>query len=262
MFWHDGKPLQTEATAPLSITDIGVTFGASVFTTLRIYEQNLDHPLTQWKAHCDRIAHSLRAFSWTQPNWPAIRQGCKYLQAEYPILRITIFPDGREWITGRSLPGDLTQNQTDGITAWCAPASYARSLPTHKTGNYLACYLARSEAQKQQAQEAILTDPQGGWLETATGNLWGWDGAQWWTPNDERCLPGLMSYTLRQILLTAGQCAILRSWDNQQPKKFEAIAYSNCVVGLIPIHTVIYGNSRLEYDPHHPRLKALQSQIA
>ena len=45
----------------------------------------------------------------------------------------------------------------------------------HKTGNYLACWLAKNAgAKKVGAQEAILTSDQGEWLETSTGNLWGW----------------------------------------------------------------------------------------
>lgn len=262
MFWYDGELTRTERTSPHKPSDeAAFKFGATVFTTLRVYGQDLAHELTQWEAHCDRLAHSIQTFGWVSPDWASIRDGCEHLKSHYPVLRITVFPDGREWITGRSLPKNLLQKTEKGITCWLAPPTYGRSLPTHKTGNYLACWLARCEAQKQGAEEAILTSPEGHWLETSTGNLWGWADQRWWTPNYQRCLPGIMSTYLRKILAQAGQPVTRQSWDKTQPHRFEAIAYSNCVVGLIPIHTIIHENTRLEYDSQHERIKGLQSQL-
>lgn len=266
MRWYNGQLLSDRQLDPKSdgvllINDAGLKFGASVFTTLRVYGDDLEHPMTHWQAHCDRLIRSIQSFEWKMPSWVSVREGCEQLKVRYPVLRITIFPDGREWITGRSLPPNLRQKTEKGIVGWLAPATYARSLPTHKTGNYLACWLARSQAQKQGAQEAVLRNSQGDWLETATGNLWGWDGEQWWTPDDDRCLRGIMSGYLRKHLIEAGQSVSLQSWGQDRPLTFEAIAYSNCVVGLIPIHTIIHEDTRLEYNPKHERIKALQSQI-
>jgi len=260
-FWHDGK-LVTTSDHLLSMDDVGLKFGATVFTTLRVYDQDLDHVLTHWQAHCDRLAHSIQTFSWMPPSWQNIRQGCEQLKDTYPVLRITLFPDGREWITGRSLPANLCQKAEKGVSCWQAPPDYARSLPTHKTGNYLACWLARCAAQKHGADEAILTSPQGDWLETSTGNLWGWRAGQWWTPQDQRCLPGIMSAHIRQVLSKSGQRVESQSWDDAIGRGFEAIAYSNCVVGLLPIHTIIHEDTRLEYNSQHERIKALQCQIS
>ncbi|MEM9102738.1 MAG: right-handed parallel beta-helix repeat-containing protein, partial [Pseudomonadota bacterium] len=134
----------------------------------------LEHPLTQWQAHCDRLCNSLNKLDWIAPDWHRLRVGANKLMPQFPVLRMTIFPDGREWITGRHLPVDLQQRQRDGITAWVADPDLSRSLSTEKTGNYLAPWLARQQAQQQGAQEAILVDPAGNWLETSTGNLWGW----------------------------------------------------------------------------------------
>lgn len=268
VFWYEGSLYDSaiETANPLTFDDSSAStaalkFGASVFTTLRVRDQDLDYPSTYWQAHCDRLSRSIQAFHWTLPSWASVREGCAQLAQHYPVLRITIFSDGREWITGRSLPLNLCQKAESGIASWLAPPTFARSLPTHKTGNYLACWLAREEAQRQGAQEAVLTGLKGDWLETATGNLWGWDGQQWWSPDDGRCLPGIMSGALRKILMQSGQPVISHKWSAEQVRRFEAIAYSNCVVGLIPIHTIIAENTRLEYNSQHERLKALQSQV-
>jgi 4-amino-4-deoxychorismate lyase len=47
-------------------------------------------------------------------------------------------------------------------------------------------------------------------------------------------------------------------WTPELVKKFEAIAYSNCVVEIIPIHTVIQPTGKLEYDPRHTIFQQLR----
>jgi 4-amino-4-deoxychorismate lyase len=265
--WYDGNLLAAPITPPFPLDNTGLRFGATVFTTLRVYQQDLNHPLTQWQAHCDRLAYSIQQFHWKEPDWAAIRSGAQQLMQHYPILRITLFPEGQEWITGRSLPDQLTQQQQTGVVCWVAPPHYARSLPTHKTGNYLACWLAREQAQNRNAQEAILSNVQGDWLETTTGNLWGWASSSseqgiWHTPVHEHCLPGIMRSVLEKLLTESGQPVSHQPWSQQCFMSFEALAYSNCAVGLMPIHTILDGAVTLKYNPHHARIKALQQQLA
>lgn len=267
-FWYDGDLLEESDAAPHSsqqqipLDNAGLRFGATVFTTLRVYQGDLHHPLTQWQGHCDRLNQSLQQFGWSIPNWTAIYRGCQQLKDDYAVLRVTLFPDGREWITGRPLPPHLTAQQQTGISCWVASPDYARSLPTHKTGNYLACWLARQQAQSQGAHEAILTNPQGEWLETSTGNLWVWAHNQWWTPRNTQCLPGLMQRWLSKKIAAADQQLCYLPLPATQLPNFEAVAYSNCVVGLLPIHTILNGAIKLEYNPQHVSIQMLQSHIA
>lgn len=245
----------------LAVDDPGLIYGATVFTTLRVYNGSLESPLTNWTAHCDRLRSSLQAFGWSLPDWQRVRQGAEALVASYPVLRITIFPDGREWITGRDLPSDLVQRQQLGITAWVADApEYRRWLPTHKTGNYLGAWLARQAAQQQGAFEAILLDARGNWLETSTGNLWGWHEGCWWTPPVEAdSLPGVARSQLLHWLEKQGATVRETTWDTEQVGKFKAIAYTNSVFEVIPIHTVFNQHKPLTYDLSHPSLEQLRS---
>lgn len=256
-YWYDGAAIdRTEIT--LSIQDPGLIYGATVFTTLRIYG-SLDHPLTHWNGHCDRLKTSLDEFCWQHPNWERVRSGAEFLSQHYPVLRVVIFPDGREWITGRFLPPDLTERQTKGITAWVADASLTRSLPHHKTGNYLAPWLALQTAQRFNAQEAILTNPQGNWLETSTGTLWGWCDDHWWTPPLEAgILPGLLRSQLISWLKCQNQEVIQEPWTQEVTQRFAAIAYTNCVMGLIPIHTLLKGDTQTSYPSQHPQFQDLR----
>lgn len=249
MYWFDGE-LSVLPTLPLAVDDPALLYGATVFTTLRVYGE-LAHPLTAWPLHCDRLRLSLKTFGWAEPQWDRLQQGASCLAAAYPVLRITVLPDGRELISGRSLPLDLGQRQQHGIIAAIAP-SLQRSLPAHKSGNYLACWLAQQQAKRSGAQEAILVDAAGNWLETSTGNLWGWAEGCWWTPPlTAGILPGVARSRLLTHLQHSGRPAIEASWTPAQVQRFTCLCYSNCVVQLIPIHTVLQERIRLEYNPTH-----------
>jgi 4-amino-4-deoxychorismate lyase len=258
MFWYNGKLIESQ-TLELEIDDPALLYGATVFTTLRVYDNSLDRTLTNWQAHCDRLLFSLQSFDWQLPHWNRLRQGAELIKSRYPVLRITIFPDGREWIIGRLLPPFLTEKQNHGIIASLAKPEIFRSLPDRKTGNYLSAWLAKTAAQKLNAQEAILVDAQGNWLETSTGNLWGWRDGCWWTPGlNGGILPGIMRSQLINWLFSQQQQVREEPWTPELVKKFEAIAYSNSVVELLPIHTVIQPSGSLEYNPYHHSFQQLR----
>jgi branched-subunit amino acid aminotransferase/4-amino-4-deoxychorismate lyase len=259
-FWYDGEMVVSDRLA-LPIGDPALLYGATVFSTLRVYGNSLDHPLTQWRAHCDRLRTSIVAFGWVEPDWQRIRSGAQLLLADYPVLRLTLFADGREWMTGRALPPDLAQRQARGVIAWLANEVGTRSLPSHKTGNYLTPWLAQQQAQRQGAQEAILVDDQGQWLETATGNLWGWADGMWWTPIGE-ALPGLTRSALISRLHHHGIEVRETVWTADRVSSFEAIAYSNCVVEVVPIRLIRQPMAKeLTYDAMHSALQGLRWQF-
>jgi branched-subunit amino acid aminotransferase/4-amino-4-deoxychorismate lyase len=272
-FWYNGQP-QTTDTIQLSLTDPGLLYGATVFSTLRVYSNNLADPQSAWHLHRDRLKHSLQTFGWTEPNWERLQTGALWLAQTDPVLRLTVFPDGREWITGRALPNDLPERQTQGIRAWVATGLGARSLPHHKTGNYLTPWLGLQQLQQRQVQEAILTNDRGHWLETLTGNLWGWVDNRWWTPSLEvGILPGITRQRLLHNAQSHHKIVSECIWDNAFVDRLEALAYSNSVVEIIPIRQVIWGDditgsnalpfTRYDssYNPTHPALEELRQLL-
>lgn len=248
MYWYNGKLINSDQ-LQLNINEPGLIYGANVFSTMRIYENSLQHPLTAWQAHCDRLSKSLEVFQWQQPNWQRIQQGAELLITHFPVLRLVVFPDGREWITGRNLPPDLQQRQTEGITAWVATEQiFRRDLAQYKTGNYLGAYLARNEALKHNAQEAILIDQQGNWLETSTGNLWGWKNDCWYTPSlDVGILPGIERSRLLNYLNYQQLPVKENLWTPEFTENLEAIFYTNCVIGIIPIKIILKADKQRHY---------------
>ncbi len=265
-FWYNGDWCEGDRIT-LSIQDPALLYGATVFTTLRVFDQNLDHPLTHWTAHINRL-RSLPPH-WLEPNWDHIRQGCEtlsILNSQFSILRIAIFPDGREWITARSLPPDLPQRQTQGIRVQLLDPTWSRSLPQWKTGNYLAPWLGLRSALAGGLQEAILVNPEGHWLETTTGNLWGLKDGIWRTPPLESgILGGVMRSWILEQLEEAPQPPSLGEpepevrWTPEFVKTLEAIGYSNCVVGLVPIQEVL-GMGQWD-SANCAALKSLQGKV-
>ncbi len=258
IYWYNGKLILSE-TIELAIDDPGLIYGATVFTTMRVYNNSLSHRLTNWRAHYHRLCSSLQHFGWKIPDEGRLRQGVELMLARFPVLRITVFPDGREWITGRFLPENLSEKQKHGISAWVATPELSRSLPDYKTGNYLSAWLAKNNAIRLNVEEAILVDAKGNWLETTTGNLWGWQDGCWWTPpTTTGILPGITRLQLVDWLKQKQLQVREEPWTPDLVKGFEAIATSNSVVEIVPIHTVILPNGRLQYNPYHQNFQQMR----
>lgn len=267
MFWYNGNLIE-DKTIELAIDDPGLIYGATVFTTLRVYNNCLESKLTNWHGHCQRLASSIKAFDWQEPDWERLRQGAEILVNTWPVLRIVIFADGREWITGRLLPSNLEQKQQEGVIVWLVDDSqFRRILPDRKTGNYLSAWLALQKAQKMGAAEAILIDEKGNWLETCTGNLWGWQDGHWWTPPVEAgILPGIMRSQLINHFQSHNKEVSQEPWTVNLVKGFEAIVYTNSVVEVIPIQKIITQTLdlplsqyfTLEKSPEHIGLQQLR----
>lgn len=262
-YWFDGQ-FHSGDQICLAVDDPALIYGATVFTTLRVYGQALDHPLTAWAAHQRRLSLALETFGWPPPDWSRLHRGAERLQLDFPILRITCWPDGRELITGRPLPPDLELRQRQGVAAWVARGeSYQRSHPAYKTGNYLGSWLAQRSAQVCGAREAILVNSQGHWLETATGNLWGWRQGQWYSPcPTDQLLSGVSRQQLVDHLAQQGLTVALEPWREELVRQFTVLAYGNCGVQVVPIHTVWTDGGKLEFNPGHGSLQQLRSAFA
>ena len=251
MYWYCGESIESQ-TIKLDINEPGLLYGATVFTTLRT------DALSIYDLHCERLKLSIEDLGWHQPNWDRVRSGVDCLTPAFPVLRITIFPDGRELITGRELPPNLATWQQQGVTAIIADRQFTRSLPQHKTGNYLAPWLALQQARNHNIQEAIFTNDRGDWLETTTGNLWGYRDGCWYTPPlSAGILPGISRSQILSRLKQENQSVSQIEWKAEWVKDLDSIGYSNSVIHLIPINTVITPVGKLEYGATHPMMKWL-----
>jgi 4-amino-4-deoxychorismate lyase len=263
MYWYCGESIESQI-IELNISDPGLLYGATVFTTFRTDRfARLDPRLLEevgdlLDLHCDRLRCSIEDLNWCQPDWDRVRSGVDYLATAFPVLRITIFPDGRELITGRDLPPNLVTWQNEGVTVIIADRQFTRSLPQHKTGNYLAPWLALQQARNSNIQEAILTNDRGDWLETTTGNLWGYRDGCWYTPPlSAGILPGIARSQILHLLKRENKSVVEIEWNPEWVKELDSIGYSNSVIHLIPINTVITPVGKLEYTAQCQGMKLL-----
>ena len=259
MFYYAGKLNHTN-TIELDITDSTWLYGANIFTTMRVYAHSLEHPLTNYQKHLERLKSSIKSFNWKQPNWQTIEQETQDLCQHFPVIRLTLFPDGRELIIGRNLPDQLIEKQTKGIKGLvCLDSQLQRVLPDHKTGNYLTPWLALQQAKQQGYQEAILTGIEQEWLETSTGNLWGYKDGVWYTPD---LAVGILPGVARRMIMekAKGEFNLQQNhWTTEFINQLEAIAYSNSVVEIIPFKTIVYGNQTIELDVNHSAYKSIKN---
>jgi 4-amino-4-deoxychorismate lyase len=250
LYWYCGNSIES-GSIELDINDPGLLYGATVFTTFRTDKFSE----SGYDLHCERLRSSIDELDWTQPNWNQVRSGVESLISHFPVLRISIFPDGRELITGRDLPPNLATWQQEGVKVIIADRQFTRSLPQHKTGNYLAPWLALKQARDRDIQEAILTNDRGDWLETTTGNLWGYRDGCWYTPPlSAGTLPGIARSQILTRLKQQDRSVLEVDWNAEWVKGLEAIGYSNSVVMFIPIHTVITSVGTLAYTAQHPAI--------
>ena len=156
MFYYAGQLNKTNH-IELNINDSAWLYGANIFSTMRVYNHSLNHPLTNWHKHLERLKNSLKKLDWQVPDWQLIEQETQELLQHFPVIRITLFPDGRELIIGRELPKNLAKKQTNGIKGLvCLDPLLQRSLPHHKTGNYLSPWLALQQAQKNRLSRSNI----------------------------------------------------------------------------------------------------------
>lgn len=258
MYWYAGQPEASDAIA-LPVDHPALLYGATVFTTMRVYNHSLAHPWTDWSHHGDRLRRQIQLLHWSEPNWHQVEQGIAWIAPHKPVVRVTLMPDGTELITGRDIPPSVQGWQQTGIRVWIASGScYQRWLPEAKTGNYLGSWLALQHARQQEAQEAILLNEQGDWLETSTGNLWGWGNGAWWTPPlTAGILPGVARSHLMQYLTEQGYCIREVPWSAEVMNQLEAIAHSNNVVQVLPIRQVVGHTVDRTYPIPHPAMKPL-----
>jgi hypothetical protein len=81
----------------------------------------------------------------------------------------------------------------------------------------------------------------------------------WWTPPlTNLILPGIMRMQIMNWLINQQQKVKEEPWTAELVKGLEAIAYTNSVVQIIPIHTVKQPLGSLQYDSKHLSFQQLR----
>jgi len=219
MHVHLNGELLPEAEAVVPISDRGFQLGDGVFETMRVYR---GVPF-RWNAHLARLHHGLATLGITPPlNDDSLRQAAGELiernHADDSILRIQITRGSGQ--RGYSPKG--ADNPTIAITTHPAPVipdpPPRRSLITSsfriqsnsplasiKSINRLTNILAKDEADRAGADDAILVNERGEVAELTSSNIfWVGDNTVHTPPVTCGALPGVTRATIMELAAELG----------------------------------------------------------
>lgn len=217
--WVDGAlvPLRD---ATVSVLDQGFRTGEGVFETMRAY----DGHVFRLSAHLRRAADGAQRLGFTLPGIEDLARAVQATVAANAAhvsnlaVRLTVTPGPMEpdspWPlrpTGRPtivitahVLGPDTHATAEGVRAVTVP--WMRELGDVKAVSYLASSLARQVARDAGADEALLTDGDGGHVvEGAASNVFAvGDGIVVTPPLDGGILPGVTRATVMEVAPAIG----------------------------------------------------------
>jgi len=250
----DGKLVGADE-ARVPVDDRGFLYGDSVFTTLRCYSGvpfRLDR-------HVGRLNASLRspivAINYTADEDDLRRNiarlvemnGCSDAVVRFrvtrgrgagPLPRGDATPMTLLTVDPLRLDESLTTRGARLIVSSVRRDSHGE-LGTHKLGSYFPSLLARREAAAAGADEAIICDTDGNWLECACSNLFAVVGGTLVTPDtSENLLPGIARETVLECAKDLGIPVSLRSLTAELAERAAEWFITNSVQEVVPVAQV------------------------
>jgi branched-subunit amino acid aminotransferase/4-amino-4-deoxychorismate lyase len=220
LLWHNGR-LIPEAEARVPFAAHGLLYGDGVFETLRVYEGRA----FRLERHLDRLFRGAGVIG-LDPGWEAeaIAGALEELLAARALreaaARITalrgVGPPGPDpagcaetllFVTARPTTGYPERIYSEGARAIVASTRQNEHSPLCrvKSNSYLNHVLARAEARRAGADEAILLNSRGDVAEGALSNLFARCGDRLVTPSIESgCLPGIARAEVLELAAEVG----------------------------------------------------------
>jgi branched-chain amino acid aminotransferase len=215
MAWVDDG-LVPLAEATVSVLDLGFRTGEGVFETLRVY----GHEPFRLLGHLERAAHGAERLGFDPPSTGTIIDAVHAtIAGNHDVhgdvdtaLRLTMTPGRLDpttpWpmqrvgsptliLTSHRLivPAAIYDIGVDAITV-----PWGREAPDVKAVSYLAASLARRQAHRAGADEALLTDGHGNVLEGSASNVFAVEGDVLVTPPiSEGLLPGVTRAAVLEV---------------------------------------------------------------
>jgi para-aminobenzoate synthetase component 1 len=242
--WINGSLIPLEKAA-VPISDLGFQYGFGFFETIRVEKGNPKH----LKPHVDRFNLTWRKlFSESPPDltWSEIiRQVIDQnrLMNDTAAVKIMATRGDRESapynhtlvVTARSYAHRLADKKDKGLHLAVYPHPRQTPLADYKTLNYLYYFLAGKWAQDQNADEALILNPDNSVSETNTANILLIKDRTAVRPQSMHVLPGIMESVV---------CELLPEWGYhietkivQPPELFDAdaVLITNSLMGTVPV---------------------------
>jgi branched-chain amino acid aminotransferase len=250
----NGQVIAADAPA-LGVLDRGLLYGDGLFETLRAYD-GVPFLLGEHLARLNASAVELRISEGLDPALIAhnISELLHLNGLRDAYIRITLTRGAHRG----SLELDFTDRPTVCIIArplrrlppsLYDPGSTAiiasirqnadSPLPRHKTLNYLANLVAKTEARQRGADEAILLNTRGEVAEAASSNLFLVAGERLVTPSLEaNILPGVTRAEVLRLAEEAGMPAEERLVRPDELREAQEVFLTNSIVELAPLRAL------------------------
>lgn len=242
--WINGS-LEPQEQAVIPITDLGLQYGYGFFETIRVDNGNPKH----LDAHIDRFYQTWQHLFAEEPpdlTWHDIinqvveKNG---LLNTVAAVKIMVTRGDRQdppynhslVVTARPYTHRLTDKQKPGLNLATYPHPRQTPLADYKTFNYLYYFLAGKWAMAQNADEALILNPDNTVSETNTANILLIKDKTVIRPASLHVLPGIMEAVV---------CRLLSVWDYKVEKRavkpedlFAAneIMVANSLIGAVPV---------------------------
>jgi len=251
-----GDGLRPRAAARVSVFDSAVQGGDAVWEGLRVY----DGGVFRLSAHLDRLFASARAlqFEGLPPRERIVAALVATLDAngmrDGAHVRLTL-TRGEKLTSGMSPRWNTSGCTLIVLAEWKPPVSGSgvsgrglrlitaatrrndpRCLPSRiHHANLLNNILARIEAERAGADDAIMLDVEGFVAETNSMNLFLVQGGRLVTPTDEHCLPGITRAAVLELAPRAGVPAEVRPTTIEEFRAADEVFCTGTMSELAPV---------------------------
>ncbi|MBW1693435.1 MAG: aminodeoxychorismate synthase component I [Deltaproteobacteria bacterium] len=232
----------------IPVTDLGVQYGYGFFETIKVDKGIPKH----LKAHISRFYKTWEHLFFEKPpdlTWDeiihqVINQNRLYDQTA--AVKIVATRGDREtppynntmFVIARPYTHRLKEKKTKGLDLAIYPKPRQTNLADHKTLNYLYYFLAGKWSKTQDADEALILNPDHTISETNTANVLFIKNNTLVKPFSPHVLPGVMENVV---------CKVLAKWGFRMENKrvrvedlfeFDHMMVTNSLMGAVPILSI------------------------
>lgn len=222
-----------EADATVSIFDRGFLYGDGCFETMRVYGGRVFRPLP----HFTRLFDGLTVLDIESPFSPEeLHAVCRALCRSNQVV------DGvaRVYRTRDSIIATVQSRSFEAreLRAIISSLTLHTPLSRHKTANRLAYIVARREAEREGADDAVMRSPTGAVIELTASNLFVVKNGELFTPLlSDGPLPGIT----RAIVLTLAAQAKVPVYELSLMPEFltnaDEVFATNSLMEIAPVVT-------------------------
>ncbi|MGD9279212.1 MAG: aminodeoxychorismate synthase component I, partial [Desulfobacterales bacterium] len=245
--WINGA-LEPLDQAGIPVTDLGFQYGYGFFETIRVDQGDPGH----LAAHVDRFNHTWEHLFDEKPpdlTWDEIINQVivqNRLSDQTAAVKMIASKGDRETppfnhtllVTARPYTHRLAEKKVKGLNLAVYPHPRQTPLADHKTLNYLYYFLAGKWAKAQNADEALILNPDHTVSETHTANILLIKDNTVTKPVSLHVLPGIMDTEVCKLFTGWGFTIESKKLVLKDVFGFDQIIITNSLIGAVPVLSI------------------------